>query len=194
LSFEQPRRGLRALRYACWALRSWTVLTWYRCLYADLRIGCGVRLGRGVYINVVKGGSLHIGDKVHIDSHAYLIAEGHMAIGAHSYVGVGATIVAFEDIRIGANALIAAYATIRDQDHRLDRLTSPFREQGLVSSPVHIGDNVWIGTKATILRGVHIGDDAVIGANSVVTSPVAAASVAVGAPARVVRHLQRERA
>ena len=53
------------------------------------------------------------------------------------------------------------------------------------------GDNVWIGAKATILRGVAIGDNAVIGANAVVTKDVPANAVAVGGPARVVRILAK---
>ena len=52
-----------------------------------------------------------------------------------------------------------------------------------------IGNNVWVGTKATILQGVTIGDNAVIGANAVVTRDIPANSIAVGAPARVVKTL-----
>lgn len=182
------------MRYAWCAVRSAVVLTWYRCLYADLRVGRGVRLGKSVYISVVKGGYLNIGDNVHIDTNAFVTAEGPLSIGANSYVGVGAVIVALEGISIGPNALIAAYATIRDQGHRFDGVDIPYREQGNVGSPIRIGSNVWIGTKATILRGVDIGDDAIIGANSVVTSTVESATMAVGTPARAVRRLQRERA
>ena len=188
---EQGRRGLRALRYAWWAARSAMLLTWYRCLYADLRVGRGVRLGRGVYISVVKGGRLALGDRVNIDTNAYLVAEGALTIGADSYVGMGAVIAAGEEVSIGPDALIAAYATIRDYDHRFDGLDAPYRDQGNVCSPIRIGANVWIGTKATILRGVEIGDDAIIGANSVVTRTVESATVAVGSPARIVKQVRR---
>lgn len=53
--------------------------------------------------------------------------------------------------------------------------------------PIAIGDNVWIGDKATILSGVTIGDGAVVAANAVVTRDVPAYSVVAGNPARVVK-------
>lgn len=50
-----------------------------------------------------------------------------------------------------------------------------------------IGNNVWIGEKATILPGVHIGDSVVIAANSVVTKDIPSFSVAAGVPAQIVK-------
>lgn len=55
---------------------------------------------------------------------------------------------------------------------------------------VHIGDDVWIGGNVTILPGVTIGNRAVIGAGAVVTEDIPADSVAVGAPARVIRTIE----
>jgi acetyltransferase-like isoleucine patch superfamily enzyme len=52
---------------------------------------------------------------------------------------------------------------------------------------VHVGDDVWLGVGTVVTRGVVIGAGTVVGANSVVTRDVPAYSVAVGAPARVVR-------
>lgn len=52
---------------------------------------------------------------------------------------------------------------------------------------VTIGDNVWIGDKATVLPGVTIGDGAVIAANTVVTHDVPAYSVVGGNPARIIK-------
>lgn len=94
-----------------------------------------------------------------------------------------------ERITIGRDALIAEHVTIRDQDHDITG-TRPYRAAGMRSSPVTIGDNVWIGAKATITRGVTIGDNAVIGANSVVTSDIPAGAVAVGAPAHVIHEVE----
>ncbi len=56
-------------------------------------------------------------------------------------------------------------------------------------APVEIGDNVFVGMGARILKGARIGDDAVIGAGSVVTGEIPAGVVAAGNPARVVREL-----
>jgi acetyltransferase-like isoleucine patch superfamily enzyme len=92
-----------------------------------------------------------------------------------------------ESIEIGEDCLIAEMVSIRDHNHRFDRLDVPVRCQGMASAPIRIGRNVWIGGKATIIKGVTIGDNAVIGANAVVTHDVPANSIAVGVPARVIK-------
>jgi acetyltransferase-like isoleucine patch superfamily enzyme len=110
-----------------------------------------------------------------------------MSIGANGFVGTGSIIVAAERVVIGEDALIAAYVTIRDQDHRLDDCTVPTNRQGLVTAPIEIGANVWIGTKATILRGVTIGDGAVVAAHSIVNAPVERLTVVGGIPAKLLK-------
>jgi NDP-sugar pyrophosphorylase family protein len=59
--------------------------------------------------------------------------------------------------------------------------------------PVHIGNNVWIGDHATVLKGVTIGDNSVVGAGAVVTQSVPANVVVAGNPAKIVKHLDPER-
>jgi virginiamycin A acetyltransferase len=54
--------------------------------------------------------------------------------------------------------------------------------------PVVIGNDVWIGAKATVVRGVTIGDGAVIAANAVVTRDVPPYAIAAGVPARIIGH------
>jgi acetyltransferase-like isoleucine patch superfamily enzyme len=84
---------------------------------------------------------------------------------------------------------IAEHVKIRDQDHVFGLGLKP-SQAGFSTAPVFIGDNVWIGAKATITKGVKIGNNCVVGANSVVTCDVPANSVVVGAPARVVRKIE----
>ena len=186
---ENLRRAARALRYASWKIRSHVLLVWYRSLYAGLEIGRGVHMERDVHLSVVRGGHLQIGENTAIKAGVAIDVEGELAIGANSFIGSGTIIVAAERIMIGEDCLIAAYATIRDQDHVIEDPLTPYRTQGRISAPIIIGRNVWIGTKATILRGVTIGDNSVIGANSVVTNDVKSNCVAVGNPAKVVRRL-----
>ena len=57
------------------------------------------------------------------------------------------------------------------------------------SAPIVLGKNVWVGSNATILQGVTIGDNAVIGAGAVVTGDIPANTVAVGVPAKVIKHI-----
>ncbi len=91
-------------------------------------------------------------------------------------------------VRIGRDGLFGAHVEIFDSDfhdlHPERRKTGAARV-----APVEIGDNVFVGMGARILKGVTIGDDAVIGAGSVVTGAIPAGVVAAGNPARVVREL-----
>jgi len=91
-------------------------------------------------------------------------------------------------ISIGNDCLIGDFVSIMDCDfHDLDPATR--RTGGGARSPITIGNNVWISTGATILKGVTIGDNSVVGARSVVTRSIPANSVAAGNPAKIVRHL-----
>lgn len=98
-------------------------------------------------------------------------------------------IVSQEGIRIGSDTLIAEYVVIRDQDH--DTRTHPIRTSGFLTSPIHIGRDVWIGCKATVLRGSTIGDGAVVGAHALVKGHIPAGALAVGVPAKVVRSTEK---
>ena len=61
------------------------------------------------------------------------------------------------------------------------------------ATPVHIGDNVWLGDHATVLKGVTIGANSVVAARAVVTRDVPANVVVAGNPAQVVKELEPER-
>lgn len=91
-------------------------------------------------------------------------------------------------ITIGDSVLIAAHVYIGPGNHTTDDLDTPIMEQGMEEATgVVIGNNVWIGTKATILDGVTIGDNAIIGAHALVKDDVPAGAIVAGVPAKVLR-------
>jgi acetyltransferase-like isoleucine patch superfamily enzyme len=104
-------------------------------------------------------------------------------IGRGTYINRYSFIDASHSIEVGSDCLIGPGCYITDHDHGT-ATGSPMRQQALVSNPVRIGNNVWIGANATILKGVTIGDNAIVGAGSVVTRDIAAGQTAVGVPAR----------
>jgi len=71
--------------------------------------------------------------------------------------------------------------------HVFDNIEKPIIEQGVKSSDIIIGNNVWIGHGAYIMPGVKIGDNSIVGAKAVVTKDIPAGSIAVGVPARVIK-------
>ncbi|MBV9353174.1 MAG: acetyltransferase, partial [Mycobacterium sp.] len=71
-----------------------------------------------------------------------------------------------------------------------DDITLPIKDQGIIKSPVRIGPDTWIAAKVAMLRGTTIGRGCVLGSHAVVKGEVPDYSIAVGAPAKVVKNRQ----
>lgn len=114
-----------------------------------------------------------------------------LTIGDNCCFGEFNHITCANKIIIGNNLLTGRWVTITDNSHGLtdwENLQLPPTKRPITSKgTVVIGDNVWIGDKATILPNVTIGDGAVIAANSVVTKDVLPYSVVGGNPAKVLK-------
>jgi maltose O-acetyltransferase len=115
------------------------------------------------------GAAIEIGDRTEFNNNVFLKSDG-------------------AGIRIGADCLFGPYVEILDSDfHDTDpRLRKAGTHR---AEAVTVGDNVFVGTGAKILKGAVIGDDSVIGAGAVVTGEIPAGVVAAGNPARIVREL-----
>jgi acetyltransferase-like isoleucine patch superfamily enzyme len=72
----------------------------------------------------------------------------------------------------------------------MDDVTLPIKDQGIIKSPVRIGPDTWLVAKVTVLRGTTIGRGCVLGSHAVVKGDVPDYSIAVGAPAKVVKNRQ----
>ena len=83
---------------------------------------------------------------------------------------------------------LCGYCYLTDHDHDWLDPEDPIRfNSRLLATPTRIGDDCWLGEKVAVLRGVTIGRGCIIGAHSVVTRDLPERTVAVGAPARVIR-------
>jgi acetyltransferase-like isoleucine patch superfamily enzyme len=167
----------------------------------------GVRAGRRCrfvgfpIVKIAPGANIRLGDDVLVNSRkesnsaglphpsilAALSPQSSIVIGDGTGLS-GASISARCAITIGKKVLIGAGACIWDNDfHPLDakqRRENP--TDNALSSPINIEDDVFIGARSLILKGVRIGRGAVIGAGSVVTRDVEAQNIVAGNPARVV--------
>ncbi len=90
-------------------------------------------------------------------------------------------------VRIGDDVMLGENVSVRDADHRFDRLDAPMMAQGVATAPTIIENDVWIGRGVVILKGVAIGTGSIVGANSVVTRSVPPYTIVAGAPARKIR-------
>lgn len=104
-------------------------------------------------------------------------------------VGIsGAILYAAREIVIEDWVNIGASARVYDTDfHPLDAaLRRSHEERAIVTRPVRICRDAWIGANATILKGVTIGERAIVGAGAVVTSDIPPGAIAAGVPARLI--------
>lgn len=163
-------------------------LIWARLRYPRVRFGdrCDVR--RGLSIQLGRDGQVTFGAACVLDRYLTVESHGRVVLGDRTILGHHVTLAAHDRVSIGADCLIAELVSIRDHDHRFTDPAMPMRTQGADVGPVRIGDDVWIGAKATIIKNVRIGDHAVVGANAVVTSDVPAWAIVGGIPARVLRY------
>lgn len=154
-----------------------------------LRFEGPVFIARNVRFEVRTGyGRMVIGPYVHFGEGARIRAhEGTLRIGAKSVIGIRNTINTYLDISIGRACLLGDDVYVCDFDHRTEDLTVPIKDQGIIKSPVRIGDDVWIGTKVTVLRGADVGAGSVVAANAVARGVYPPRSVIGGVPGKVIK-------
>ena len=122
------------------------------------------------------------------------INDADLIIGEGADIGEYTHITAMGHMYIGKNLLTGRCVTITDNSHgkttSFDCNLPPATRRLYSKGDVTIGDNVWIGDKATILPGITIGDGAIIAANAVVTKDVPAYSVVGGNPAKIIKTIE----
>lgn len=162
-------------------------IAWLRMLGVSIGEKCwirGIRVPRNPWDIVIE-------DYVALDDDIVLLTTGsrksepRLVIGAGTYINRFTMFDASERIYVGRRCLVGPFCYVTDHDHGSGE-TTPIAEQRLVSIPVQIGDNVWIGAHAIILKGVTVGNNAVIGAGAVVTRDVRSGEKVAGMPARAI--------
>lgn len=140
-----------------------------------MRIGKGTKLCEGIFLTAWKRQD----------------NDPNMQIGSYCEFGAYNHITCINNITIGDNCLTGKWVTITDNSHGTsdieDLKLSPLHRKVVSKGPVLIGNNVWIGDKATILPNVKIGDGVIIGANSVVTKDVPSFCIVGGNPAKIIK-------
>jgi acetyltransferase-like isoleucine patch superfamily enzyme len=147
----------------------------------------------GNALEAFREGRLEIGAHTLLEPGVWLTLPdpARIRIGSGTFLNLNVMVAAMELVEIGDHCMFANGCFVTDANHRFDDDTKPVTWQGFTSKgPTRIGDNVWCGAHVVITSGVTVGERSVIGANSVVTEDLPPYSIAVGAPARVVRTWQ----
>lgn len=188
------------------------------CVHAASREAIGFALRLFWFEPLFRSQCEQVGDRFYMERMPYLLGKGairlgegvrlsgkpsilfgnrfcdrpELIIGDHTFIGHECTFRIAESVRIGRHCLLAGGVIIGDCDgHPLDAARrrvgepTPFDQIRKVT----IEDDVWIGGRATILKGVTIGSRSIVAAGAIVTKSVPPDSIVAGNPARIVRRL-----
>ncbi|MFN3071308.1 DapH/DapD/GlmU-related protein [Serratia sp. J2] len=111
---------------------------------------------------------------------------GKITVGDNAYINSGCVFLDNTTISIGADSLIGPHVTLSTVSHPI---SPALRNSDVITSPIKIGCNVWLGAGVVVLPGITIGDNSIIAANSVVTSNVPENTLFAGAPAIFKRNI-----
>ncbi len=178
-------KGMLNLKYGRLAVRLLLRSVWHRGRLvldglAFIGPGCTLQIGPNARIELGRWSWIGHGTKLRCH-------EGVISIGAKSVLGQECTVSAYQHVSIGRECVIADRVMLIDFDHGVVDVDRPIRLQGIYKRDVRVGNNVWIGYGACVLRGVTVGDNAVIGTNALVTADVPDNAIVAGVPARIVR-------
>jgi virginiamycin A acetyltransferase len=144
----------------------------------------GYKLGYGASMEGVSAGcpGLSIGDYTYVGKGGIIVCtpEFPVKIGKRTSIASGTYITIYKHPTILASTRFPLYNGMSESENK--RYMALTQRQGIT-----IGNDVWIGYRCCILRGVNIGDGAIIGAQSVVTKDVAPYTIVGGVPAKPIR-------
>lgn len=185
IRFIRERR-LYLPRYVAMLFRFW----WLKLTKPWIETDGFVFIEAGAEIHARRGyGRLRLGKWVYIGTgNAIRCHEGNLTIGDKCVFGRKNTINCYLDIEIGRECIFADWIYICDFDHRYDDVSQPIRKQGIVKSPVKIGDDCWFGEKTSVMRGVEIGDGAIVASHALVNRDVPPKAIVGGVPAKVLKY------
>lgn len=148
------------------------------------------------YINgigsIILDDNITISGKIGIAFNQNIFPTRLLHVGSDTFIGHNCSFSIAKKITIGKHCYLAGGVRIMDNDgHPLDYLKRrkklPVHKEDV--KPVTIGNDVWIGRNAIILKGVTIGDRSIIAAGAIVAKNVASDSIAGGNPAQIIREI-----
>lgn len=160
-----------------------------------LSLGSNVTFARDSWVDALSTDGVELGDNTSVGRGTRIECTGRLTtlgrgLRAGRNVGLGTDCLygAAGGISIGDDTIIGNYVTMHSENHVIDDLSVPIRDQGVTHLGIEIGPECWIGAKATILDGARIGRGCVIAAGSVVTAGTYADyGIFGGVPAKLIK-------
>jgi len=155
-------------------------------IYLDLLPGY---IGVGFRYCFAKRLAKKLGNNVFFGRSVEVIGWHNLIIGSNVSIHKGCYLIANGGLHIGDNVSIAHYCSLLTTQHSYLDDASSIRSNEIVTLPLTICDDVWIGCGSRIMGGVIIHNRSIVGAGSVVTRDVPDHCVVVGVPARKIKDI-----
>lgn len=162
----------------------------------NIKFGKACTLEEHVYIDGYAKQKVSFGNRVKIGANTKISITSHLenfgtglnighdsAIGEYSYLGCSGGVI------IGNDVIMGQYVSFHSQNHNYQDKTRKIRKQGVKSEGIEIGNNIWVGAKATFLDGCKVSDNSIVASGAVVTDKFSSGVVIGGVPARVIKEL-----
>ncbi len=162
-----------------------------------ISVGRYATFERGVSVDGYATRGVRIGPRTKIGACTVISCTSHLSklgvgleIGRDCGIGEFGYFGAAGGIAIGNDVIMGQFVSFHSEEHNFADSETTIRSQGVVSKGIRIGDDVWIGAKATFLDGCEVGDHSVVAAGSVVRDRFPPGSLIAGTPARLIRSLE----
>lgn len=149
--------------------------------------GAPMSFGPRVDVRVGPAGRLDRGQRCVLAGDFHGVVDAPTAWGDDVFFNVGAYVCVFEGLTIGSRVMFGERVSVHDEDHVLGPVAPGAPRYR--TTPITIGDDVWVGANAVVLRGSTIGSGSVVAAGAVVRGHVPERVLVAGVPARVVKEL-----
>lgn len=149
------------------------------------------KMAWGARLDVLPFNAFTVGEKTVVEAGSVINnGVGDVVLGAHSLVGLRNTIIG--PVHIGNHVILAQNVVMSGLNHGYADVSQPIKTQGVITAPIVINDECWIGANAVITAGVTVGKHSVVAAGSIVTKDVPAYSIVGGNPAKLLKAYDKE--
>ena len=128
----------------------------------------------------------HVPDTVRVFTPLNINYGPGVRLGDDCFLNFGCTLLALGGITIGDGAFIGPHCVLATEYHPED----PATRHTLLTKPIVIGRNAWLGANVTVLAGVTVGENAIVAAGAVVSKDVPANTIVGGMPAKEIREIR----
>ena len=161
---------------------------------SNIYFGKNVTIEKHTTIDGYATQKIFLADGVKIGSYSLITCTSHLSsygkglqMGTNSAIGDFAHFGASGGIEIGSDVIMGSYISFHSQNHNFNDSSKLIREQGVTSKGIKIGNNIWVGAKATFLDGCEVGNNSVVAAGAVVNDIFPDNVVIGGVPAKILK-------